>query len=138
MRLALEDGPKTGRFVAIRFEDFLANPEAVIDAVCSAVDLSYRSDLVPQPHHRMPFATLPTDRKWFPLGQDKWRHHVTTHDAEIIEEECGDIAETLGYGRWDDSPPLSDPVIISRTSKPSNGATPRRSAAPATGEQTDF
>ena len=33
-RLALEDGPATGRFLALRFEDFLEKPEDVIRAVC--------------------------------------------------------------------------------------------------------
>ncbi len=48
-RLALEDGRRTGRFGAIRFEDFLRNPEAVVRAICELVGLSYTPELVPRP-----------------------------------------------------------------------------------------
>jgi hypothetical protein len=37
-QLALEDGPKTERFIAVRFEDFVKEPAAVVRAICSPWD----------------------------------------------------------------------------------------------------
>jgi Sulfotransferase family len=104
-RLALEDGPWTGRFAAVRFEDFVRNPESVVRAVCDAVQLEYDANLVPRPEHRLPFATLPSDRKWYPLRDDEWRHRVGDEEASIIEERCKPLAERLGYGRERDHGP---------------------------------
>ena len=110
-RLALEDGPPTGRFLALRFEDFLQKPADVIQAVCEAVGLSYNDDLVPRAGHRMPFATLPWDRKWFPLRVDEWRDKIGETEARIVEEECGETAEQLGYGRLTDTPPIHKALL---------------------------
>jgi sulfotransferase family protein len=112
--LALEDGPPTGRFLALRFEDFVQNPPGAIRAVCKAVGLSYDDDLVPRAGHRMPFATLPWDRKWFPLQGDEWRDKVGDAEAQIVEEECGQLAEQLGYGRLTDTMPVH-PALLSLT-----------------------
>ena len=114
-RLALEDGPPTGRFLALRFEDFLHKPAEVIQAVCKAVGLSYDDDLVPRAGHRMPFATLPWDRKWFPLQGDEWRDKVGDVEAQIVEEECGEVAEQLGYGRLTDTAAIH-PALLSLAS----------------------
>jgi hypothetical protein len=110
-RLALEDGPPTGRFLALRFEDFLQNAPAVIRAVCKAVELSYDDDLVPRAGHRLPFATLPWDRKWFPLQGDEWRDKVGDAEAQIVEEECGELAAQLGYGRLSDTAPIHTALL---------------------------
>jgi hypothetical protein len=110
-RLALEDGPPTGRFLALRFEDFLQKPAEVMQAVCEAVGLSYNDDLVPRAGHRMPFATLPWDRKWFPLHGDEWRDKVGETEARIVEEECGQVAEQLGYGRLTDTVPIHPALL---------------------------
>jgi hypothetical protein len=110
-RLALEDGPATGRFLALRFEDFLQNPAGVIRAVCAATGLVYDDDLVPRAEHRMPFATLPWDRKWFPLQSDEWRDKVGDEEARIVEEECGEVAAQLGYGRLTDTAPAHEAVL---------------------------
>jgi hypothetical protein len=111
-RLALEDGPPTGRFLALRFEDFLQNPAGVIRAACTAAGLSYKDDLVPSASHQMPFATLPWDRKWFPLQGDEWRDKVGDVEAQIVEEECGEVAGQLGYGRLTDTAPIH-PALLS-------------------------
>ena len=110
-RIALEDGPSTGRFMAVRFEDFLQKPDTVIRAVCRTVGLSYDDDLVPRSGQRMPFATLPWDRKWFPLQDDEWRDKVGDADARIVEEECGELAEQLGFGRVTDRAPIHKALL---------------------------
>jgi len=95
-RLAIEDGRRTGRFGALRFEDFLRNPEAVVRAICNLVGLSLRPDLIPRAGDRLPFATLKTDTKWYPLRDDSWE--VSNEEIAIVEAHCGELAARLGYG----------------------------------------
>ena len=116
-RLALADGKQTGRFAAVRFEDFIANPEATIRAVCDFVQLEFDPDLVPQPDHRIPFATLPSDTKWHPLREDQWRNQVPDSDAEIIEDRCGPLAATLGYDRRVDGLPTDRWVLAASSAQ---------------------
>jgi hypothetical protein len=113
-RLALEDGAATGRFIAVRFEDFLHDPATVVRAICETVDLPYNDDLVPQPGHTFPFATLPSDRKWYPLHDDAWRDQVGDIEARIIEGECGPLIRELGYGRLEDTTPRHRAVLHDR------------------------
>jgi hypothetical protein len=110
-RLALADGPPTGRFLAVRFEDFVREPATVVRALCAAVGLSDESDLVPRAGQPMPFATLPWDRKWYPLADDEWRDKVGDLEAQIVAEECSEIAEQLGYGRLADTEPVHPAVL---------------------------
>lgn len=109
--LALADGPPTGRFLAVRFEDFVREPETVVRAVCATVDLTYDDDLVPRAGQLLPFATLPWDRKWYPLAADEWRDKVGDLEAQIVSEECGELAEQLGYGRLIDTEPVHPAVL---------------------------
>jgi hypothetical protein len=96
-RLALEDAQRIRNFTVVRYEDFLAAPEAVVRALCDSVGLSFSADLVPAPGQRAPFATLPGDTKWYPLRADGWLAQVTAQDVEIVAERCGEIAGRLGY-----------------------------------------
>jgi hypothetical protein len=113
-RLALEDGKRTGRFAAVRFEDFVSAPEALVRAVCAAVQLEFDPELVPAPGQRFPFATLPTDSKWYPLREDPWRAKVDDKEAEIIDARCAELAESLGYGRVAEEPPAIRAVLAAR------------------------
>jgi hypothetical protein len=109
--LALTDGPPTGRFLAVRFEDFVREPETVVRELCATVNLDYNDDLVPRAGQRMPFATLPWDRKWYPLAEDEWRDKVGDLEAQIVAEECGQLAEQLGYGRRTDTEPVHPAIL---------------------------
>jgi len=111
-RLALADGTEAGgRFAAVRFEDFVADPAAVVRAVCAFVGLDFDFDLTPQARHTRPFPTLPSDRKWYPLYDDGWRARVPEADAEAIDEVCGPLARELGYAFEGDSVPLHSLVL---------------------------
>jgi hypothetical protein len=110
-RLALADGKKTGRFAAVRFEDFISNPEATIRAVCAFAQLEFDPDLVPQPGQRMPFAALPSDTKWHPLREDEWRDQVTESDAAFIDERCQPLAASLGYHRLVEGVPTDSSLL---------------------------
>jgi hypothetical protein len=116
-RLALAEGKKTGRFAAVRFEDFISNPEETMRAICGFVQLDFDRDLVPQPGHRIPFATLPSDSKWHPLREDQWRDQVSESDAAVIEERCQPLAASLGYHYRVDGLP-TDHSVLSASSAP--------------------
>jgi hypothetical protein len=110
--LALADGAETGgRLAAVRFEDFVADPAAVVRAACAFVDLEFEVDLTPQASHRRPFPTLPSDRKWYPLYEDAWRARVPEADAEAIDEVCQPLARELGYAFEGDSVPRH-PLVL--------------------------
>jgi Sulfotransferase family len=95
-RLALEDGRLTGRFGALRFEDFLRSPKTVVRNVCNLVGLPPLPELLPRAGDRFPFATLPTDTKWYPLREDSWE--ISDQEIAIVEAHCGELAASLGYG----------------------------------------
>jgi hypothetical protein len=99
-RVALEDGAEAPGFAVLRFEDFLADPARVIRALCEVVGLNFdERTMIPQPGDTFPFATLPGDRKWYPLIRDPWLEHVGEQDAEIVDDRCGGLARLLGYTR---------------------------------------
>jgi hypothetical protein len=93
-RIALEDGS-----TVVRFEDFVADPEAVVRRLCDVTGLEFEPAMVPRPGDRFPFATLPGDRKWYPLFADPWLAQVTDQEAEIVAGVCGPLATELGYRR---------------------------------------
>jgi hypothetical protein len=55
--------------------------------------------MVPRPGQRFPFATLPADRKWYPLFPDPWLAKVTDREAAVIASVCEPLATQLGYER---------------------------------------
>jgi len=116
-RLALAEGKKTGRFAAVRFEDFISNPEATMRAVCEFVQLEFDRDLVPQPEHRIPFAMLPSDTKWHPLREDQWRDQVSESDAAVINERCQPLAASLGYYHRVDGLPTDHSVLVASSAQ---------------------
>jgi len=98
-RIALDDGARVGSLTVVRFEDFVADPEATVRGLCDALGLEFDPAMVPRAGQALPFATLPGDRKWHPLFPDPWLADVTDEEAAIVEETCGSLAERLGYGR---------------------------------------
>jgi hypothetical protein len=96
-RHALEDGERVKHFHTVRFEDFLADPEAVVASICRFAGLSYDSDMVPREHHVQPWGTLPGDDKWYPLRGDIEPPDTGPDEAALIERYCGDLAARLGY-----------------------------------------
>jgi hypothetical protein len=113
-RLALEDGIQLRHFAAVRFEDFVHDPEGTMRAVCAFAELDFDRDLFPQLGHRMPFATLPSDKKWYPLRGDAWRSQLPESDAAMIDERCQPLASELGYLWSGDRAPSNPFVILSR------------------------
>lgn len=96
-RIALDDAEAAGGLAVVRFEDFMSNPEAVVRALCSFADLDYSPSMVPRPGQSMPWATLPSDRKWYPLYPDDRLARTTAEQAAIVDEHCGLLATRFGY-----------------------------------------
>jgi Sulfotransferase family len=95
---ALADAAHVPNVLTLRFEDFVADPEATVRALSASLGLEFEPAQVPQPGQPFPFATLPGDRKWHPLFPDPWLEQVDDRDAEIVERECGSLARRFGYG----------------------------------------
>lgn len=114
-RIALEDAERVGRTAVVRFEDFLADPEAVVRELCSFAGLEYRPAMVPRAGDSMPWATLPTDRKWWPLYPDDRLERITPEQLEIVAERCAEIASRLGY-RPDGRDVRESPVELTTSS----------------------
>lgn len=110
-RIALEDAESAGGLAIVRFEDFLADPERVVRALCSFVGLDYRREMTPQPGQRMPWATLPIDRKWYPLYRDDRLERTTPEQAAVVEQRCGLLAARFGY-RADGLDDRDEPIEI--------------------------
>ena len=98
-RIALEDAAEAGNVTVVRFEDFVADSEATIRRLCASLDLEFDAAMVPRADQTLPFATLPGDRKWYPLYPDAWLADVSDREAAIIERLCGPLAERFGYRR---------------------------------------
>jgi hypothetical protein len=98
-RIALEEARSVPNVTVVRFEDFVAEPEAVIRRLSSFVGLEFEPQMVPRPGDVFPFATLPNDRKWYPLFPDPWLGEVMDEEAVVVAEVCEPLATELGYVR---------------------------------------
>lgn len=96
---ALEDGRRISNFTVVRFEDWLADPEAEVRRLSAALGLPFDDAMVPRKGQRLPFATLRGDRKWYPLYPDVRAADLSPADVETIERRCGAVAARLGYER---------------------------------------
>ena len=95
--IALTDAQHVPNVAVVRFEDFVTDRESVVRRLCAFLGLAFDAAMVPQPGQRFPFATLPGDRKWYPLFPDPWLAQVTEQEAEIVASVCGPLARELGY-----------------------------------------
>jgi Sulfotransferase family len=111
-RIAFEDGRRTQRFAAVRFEDFVHSPEPIVRAICRLVDLPYRAELVPRAGDRLPFATLPGDTKWYPLREPP-APSLTGEPAQVIAARCGPLAQRFGYGPGGEAAPADRGLLLS-------------------------
>jgi hypothetical protein len=96
-RIALDDARQIPNVTVVRFEDFVSEPEAVVRRLCAFVGLDFEEAMVPRAGDRLPFATLPGDRKWHPLFPDPWLAKVTERDAAVVASICEALASELGY-----------------------------------------
>jgi hypothetical protein len=96
-RIALDDAWQIPNVTVVRFEDFVSEPKAVIRRLCAFAGLDFEETMIPRAGDRLPFATLPGDRKWYPLFPDPWLPEVTDRDAAVVPSICEPLASELGY-----------------------------------------
>jgi hypothetical protein len=105
----VEEGTSTGarlgsqRYLEIRYEDLVTDPESTLERVCSHIGLDptpemlrYHEDaldhLPPRVHH------LDQNLTWPPTpGLRDWRRDMDPADLETFEAIAGDLLEHLGY-----------------------------------------
>jgi len=105
MRIALEDGRKIGgnRFMTIKFEDILKDPEEMIKNICQFVEIDFSLKMLPQSIRDFPFKHK-MDEKWYPIRRDvnyKYLRKIKQIEINVISEVCGDVIERFEYTPFD-------------------------------------
>ncbi len=93
----LEDASTVPHICAVRFEDFLARPRETIEALCGFIQLEFDPQMVPQAGQPLPFATLPGDRKWYPLYENDRLENLTPVEIATVSRRCEGLADRFGY-----------------------------------------
>jgi hypothetical protein len=100
-RIAIADARRAGGATVVRFEDFLDDPRTVVRRLCEFVGLELGEAMIPQPGQRRPLATLPGDRKWYPLYRSASVPEITREERDVIGSRCAEMAEYFGYAPAD-------------------------------------
>jgi Sulfotransferase family len=101
-----------GRYLEVRYEDFVADPEGNLRRICDFIDLpwdgsmlEYRAGLdrmLPEGHLRDLHENVyrpPTE------GLRDWRREMTPEEVAVFEALAGDLLSELGYERTVPRPP---------------------------------
>jgi hypothetical protein len=99
MQCVLDDKDKVSNFKAMRFEDFLQEPEKSLAGLCDFLGLKFKEDMIPKPHHPIPLGSKYRNR-WYPLRPDvnqPYLEEIPDRYIAMIEERCQPIAEQFGY-----------------------------------------
>lgn len=94
------------RYLEIRYEEMVADPETTLQQVCGFIDLQYSEDMLryqdrvseisesdgSPPHYRN--ISRPPTR-----GLRDWRTQMAQHDVEVFEALAGDVLSEFGYER---------------------------------------
>ncbi len=100
MRATLDDRDRYGfPLLIMRFEMLIAEPESALRTVCDFADLSYSAEMLPAPHHALPYGSRFPDR-WFPIRADANEEYEPLIDNVTIERvnaHGADLLPRLGY-----------------------------------------
>ena len=97
IKCALED--RKENMLIIRFEDILQDQTTYMRKICEFIELDFNDDMLPQPHHKIPFGSRFPDR-WYPLQPDrnkKYIQEIGKKEIEILSKHCQDFALQFGY-----------------------------------------
>jgi hypothetical protein len=98
-RLGETVGP--GRYLELRYEDLVAEPEPTLREVCAFVGLGYEPGML-EYHHGVDASALedhPRLAQPPTAGVRDWREQMTPRDVEHFEAIAGRTLEELGYPR---------------------------------------
>lgn len=94
-------GPATGRYLEIRYESLVADPEAVMREVCAFLGLRFEPQMLD--YHRAPPAATLRDHPRLAEpptpGARRWREQMPPAQAEVFEAIAGELLAELGYER---------------------------------------
>jgi len=97
VRCALEDRDED--MLVVRSKDLLQEPDKTLWQICEHVELEFYEDMLPAPHHKIPFGSRFRDR-WYPLSLERALHYIkkaTPEELEIVRTQCSSLAKKFGY-----------------------------------------
>jgi len=86
----------------VRYEDFTADPPAILRSLCDWLEIPYSSEML-EFHEGMAFHSAGGNPARFNLSgginqaDDRWRHTLSTKDLEIFDRIAGKLNRELGY-----------------------------------------
>lgn len=99
---AAYDAHDPDRRLKVRYEDLLADPEAVVPEILSVLDLDRDPDLVSkiveaEAHHNVPDEEKGSGREIRFAKPGSWRDHMTGEEVEAMEAVFGERLTAHGY-----------------------------------------
>ena len=103
----------TERFVSLRYEDLIADPEKTLRDLCQALDVEFREEMLQYFEAGESKRTAHAGRMWENLerpvmssNQKKFLKAFTSEQLIIFESVAGDVLKELGYSL------VSDPSLL--------------------------
>jgi hypothetical protein len=87
------------RFIIVRFEDLLENPEAMVRGLCASLGIDFEPEMLEidqiNSSHASSVNGLP---KGFRVDAiDSWKSRLTPNEVAVTERLCGDMMARFGY-----------------------------------------
>ena len=102
-----------GRYLEVRYEDLVADPEAVTRRICTFLGLDFEPAMLD--YHRSPPAATLQDHPRLAeppkLASRRWRERMPPAQTEVFEAIAGELLAELGYER---AHPAPSPVSRAR------------------------
>jgi hypothetical protein len=89
------------RYLELRYEDLVADPEARLREVCAFLELEYEPPMLEYHRHEDPALYADHPRLAQPPTRDvrSWRQELSRADTKLFEAIAGDLLAELGYER---------------------------------------
>ncbi len=121
------------RVLTVRFEDFVANQEAVLRKICVFFNIQFVPDMLDVSHSSEARKISTMSALWesnakapIPANIDKFKKSLTSDEIEIIETLAGDHMDYYGYERMSRGNAIITPGTIAAAEKRSEA---KRAAA---------
>lgn len=109
----------TGRYMEVRYEDVVADPETVARAVCDFLGLEFEEGMLRYHEKSKEFIASTKDPEAFknlsrPItgGLRDWEDEISSGDRHLFEAIAGDLLEELGYPVSGASPKIGTKVRV--------------------------
>ena len=102
------------RYLEVRYEQLVENPETVLRDICRFLDIDYSSAMV-RFHEGRTIRTGRTSSKdqWLPptRGIRDWRTSLDSHHLQLFEQLAGELLSSLGYPLAVPGPPTRHDIV---------------------------